>query len=338
MGQIVLRDRVLLYRARPHKVTWNEIPLQRSDLLAASAALERDVSSPVTSQASIDQSARRLGDILMGGLSAHAAAGGLLLLEPDPLLGNVPWPSVETADGAIGLRFNLEEAPSVLLDRSPAQTIARDSLDQPLVVGASVGAGESTYLPEVLSEARAVAQFGGRSNLLLAEQATEPHVAAHLASASIIHFAGHAAQYDGTTRLMLAPSGAHGDRPYLDAGLFRKDPPKAARLVVFSACASGKKEAGWNHGMGDIVDTLAALGVPEVVATRWQIDSASAVPMMDAFYRGLADGLSVPEALTAARRSLSRDARYSHPYYWAAYYASGAGNTTLSKVFHDNSQ
>ena len=46
--------------------------------------------------------------------------------------------------------------------------------------------------------------------------------------------------------------------------------------------------------MEDVVDTLASLGVPEVVATRWQIDSASAVPMMDAFYRGLANGLTVP--------------------------------------------
>ena len=88
--------------------------------------------------------------------------------------------------------------------------------------------------------------------------------------------------------------------------------------------------------MGDIVDTLAWLGVPHVVATRWQIDSASAIPMMDAFYRGLAGGLTVPEALTAARKSLIRDARYRHPYYWAAYYASGVGNSDLHEVFHDS--
>jgi CHAT domain-containing protein len=86
--------------------------------------------------------------------------------------------------------------------------------------------------------------------------------------------------------------------------------------------------------MGDIVDTLASLGVPDVVATRWQIDSASAVPMMDAFYAGLARGLTVPAALTAARQSLIRDPRYSHPYYWAAWYASGWGKSDLSQVFH----
>ena len=340
MGQIVLRDRVLLYRAGRHHATWSEVHFRRDDVLAASAALERYVSSPVTSQASIDQAARRLGDLLLSGVRAASAADDLLVLEPDPLLGNVPWPSVETAEGPIGLRFNLEEAPSVLLDRQPAagQALARSSLGQPLVVGASVGAGASTFLPEALNEARAVARFEAHSNLLLAGQATERQVAAYLASASLIHFAGHAAQYDGATRLLLAPTGTNGDKPYLDSSLFLRNPPRAAQLVVFSACSSGTNEAGWNHGMGDIVDTLAALGVPNIVATRWQIDSASAVPMMDVFYRGLANGLSVPEALTQARQSLSRDPRYSHPYYWAAYYASGSGNKTLREVFHDSSR
>ena len=339
LGQVVLRDRVLLYRANAHDVVWSQVFLQQADLLAAAATLERNVDSPATSQASVDVAARRVGDILISGLRAPPAPDGLLVLEPDPLLGNLPWPSVETADGPIGLRFNLQEAPSVMLDREDSKREAlRNSSGRPLVVGASVGAGEGVALPEVLDEARTVAQLGRNSNLLLADQATEPRVVAQLRSASTIHFAGHAAEYDGATRLLLAPSGTAGDRPYLDRTLLLKDPPSAARLVVFSACSTGMDDAGWNHGMGDIVDTLAWLGVPEVVATRWQIDSASAVLMMDSFYRGLATGLSVPQALTAARQSLIRDARYRHPYYWAAYYASGVGNTDLREVFHGNSR
>ena len=86
--------------------------------------------------------------------------------------------------------------------------------------------------------------------------------------------------------------------------------------------------------MSDIVATLASLGVRDVVATRWQIDSASALPMMDAFYSGLAQGLTVPQSLTAARQSLLRDPRYRHPYYWAAWYASGSGNSNLRQIFH----
>ncbi len=335
VGQIVLHDRVLVYRARAQHVEWNEVPLRLDDVLGSAAALERAVSSPATTQAAIDPVARRLGEALVGNVHAQRASD-LLVLEPDPLLGNLPWPAVETDGGALGLRFSLEESPAVLLPGTRA--LARGAQEQPLVVGASVGAGASTLLPEALQEARAVARFGSNTNLLLAGQATEPRVAAHLGSAPLIHFAGHATQYDGETRLLLAPTGTHGDRPYLDSSVFLKEPPKAARLIVFSACASGRNEAGWDHGMGDIVDTLAALGVPDVVATRWQIDSASAVPMMDAFYRGLASGRSVPEALTAARLSLSRDPRYRHPYYWAAYYASGAGSTTLREVLHDTSR
>jgi CHAT domain-containing protein len=254
-------------------------------------------------------------------------------------LGNLPWPAVETAEGPLGLHFNLEEAPSLLLEdgRSKGKDPRLSSEAKPLIVGASVASGQRQFLPEALKEARIVAGDSVRSDLLLAAEATAPHVAEHLSTAPVIHFAGHAAQYEGATRLLLAPSGAPGDRPYLDGALLRRDPPKTAQLVVFSACSTGKREEGWDHGMGDIVDTLASLGVPEVVATRWQIDSASAVPMMDVFYRGLSNGLSVPQALTAARQSLTRDARYSHPYYWAAYYASGMGTTNLREVFHGSS-
>jgi CHAT domain-containing protein/tetratricopeptide (TPR) repeat protein len=335
LGQVILLDRLLLYRANAQGVVWTSVPIGQQELLAAAAPLELAVTSPATSEYSVDQAARRVGRILLDPLDAAPAANGQLLLEPDPLLGNLPWPSVETAAGPIGLHFNLEESPSLLLVRRSA---ASASSAKSLVVGASVASQQSQLLPEVINEAREVARFGNEPNLLLGAQATQSQVAGRLGSATAIHFAGHAAQQDGGTRLLLAsaktPSVA--DRPFLDSTLLRKHPPRAARLAVFSACSTGKKEEGWNHGMGDIVDTLASLGVPDVVATRWQIDSESAVPMMDAFYGGLTRGLSVPQALTAARIALSRDPRYRHPYYWAAYYASGQGNSDLRQVFHSS--
>ncbi|MGA8044522.1 MAG: CHAT domain-containing protein, partial [Terracidiphilus sp.] len=123
----------------------------------------------------------------------------------------------------------------------------------------------------------------------------------------------------------------------LDASLLRKDPPKCARLVVFSACSTGRNEVGWDHGMGDIVDTLAAIGVPQVVATRWPIDSTTAVSLMRSFYRNLAAGDSAPESLTVARRTLAADPRYHHPYYWAAYYAFGTDHSNLQAIFRSSS-
>jgi tetratricopeptide (TPR) repeat protein len=331
LGQVVLFDRVLLYQATAHGVTWTSISVGKDELLAAVAPLERATSSPATSQDSVDQAARRVGGLLLQGFDVHSASTSQLLLEPDPTLGNLPWPAVETSTGPLGLAFDLEEVPSLLLAPRPA-TRSR-TLGSPLVVGASLIPGHNGGLPEALDEARAVARFGQAPSLVLADQATEPQVALRLPTATALHFAGHAAQRDGVTKLLLAPDATNPAEPYLDSSVLRKNPPRAAQLAVISACSSGKREEGWNHGMEDIVDTLAALGVPEVVATRWQIDSGSAVPLMDAFYGGLARGLSVPRALTSARQSLFRDARYRHPYYWAAYYASGTGKSDLHNLF-----
>jgi CHAT domain-containing protein len=240
----------------------------------------------------------------------------------------------------------------LLDERVAARAGARMGAEQkPLVVGASLAAGEEELLPEALNEARNVARFDVKPILLVGEEATEPEVMAHLATASALHFAGHAASQSGDMRLLLAPAKLSGPgvaqglkasgaakpgepKPWLNSELLRKHPPSAARLVVFSACSSGKKEPGWNHGMGDLVATLGALGVPDVVATRWQIDSASAVPMMSAFYGGLAEGRTVPQALTAARQTMAHDPRYKHPYYWAAWYASGQGTARLNSLFH----
>jgi len=362
LGQVVLPDRLLLYRATALGVTWTEVPVRKEEVLAAAERLERAVDSPETPMDAVDRAARRVGELLVDPVVGAVdlsqpdrvpAGRGPLLLERDPLLGNLPWPSVATAAGELGLRADLEESPSLLITDSsstqpvPSGSVRADAISanraqagRALVVGASVASGETQLLPEVLQEAQAVARFDIDPSLLVGDQATEPQVLARLATAAAIHFAGHAEKQEGGTRLLLSPMkfATASDTPWLDSELLRKHPPRAARLAVFSACSSGKKEAGWNHGMGDIVATLASLGVPDVVATRWQIDSGAAVPMMDAFYGGLAKGLTVPQALTAARQSLVRDPRYRHPYYWAAWYASGTGTSDLSPIFHSVSR
>jgi tetratricopeptide (TPR) repeat protein len=373
VGQVVLNDRLLLYRAGAGGVSWTQTSVSNGDVMAAVESLERSVTSPNTSAAEIDSAAQKAGSLFLAQLDAswphhltgpHTAihsprpdsAVPELLLEPDPVLGNLPWPSVEVASGPIGLHFNLAESPSLLLYGSnpmgsnpfhPSHPLMAPG--KSLIVGASVAADESQMLPEVMEEAKAVAAFTTSPTLLLGSDATEAGVIARLPNAASIHFAGHAAEELGATRLLLASSGTQDSavtsantegrsvgigKSWLDSDIIRGHPPRAARLAVFSACSTGKKEAAWNHGMGDIVSALASVGVPDVVATRWQIDSSSAILLTDNFYRNLAAGQTVSQALTSARLSLMRNPRYRHPYYWAAWYASGRGNATLTQIFH----
>jgi tetratricopeptide (TPR) repeat protein len=354
IGQIVLMDRVLVYRADTNGVTWSEKRLRRQDVLDAAQTLERAVSSPFTSLQTAEQLGAHLSDTLLPSIPASFNGAGFnrdspdaaLLLEADPELQNLSWAVLPTTSGPLGLRYPLAEMRSILADTAAvgeadvltsSRTRSRIG-DHALVVGASEAAQGEPPLPEVIDEARSVDAYLRSPQLLLGNEATAASVAQALGSATIFHFAGHAVRSGNGTELLLAASGSSDHNSSIDGAFLRQHRPRACRLAVLSACATGVREAAWNHPLQDIVETLGSLGVPEVVATRWQIDSEAAVPFMDSFYTSLSRGTSVAEALTSARRVQSEKSLYKNPYYWAAYYVTGRETTRLTGEFNGNVQ
>jgi CHAT domain-containing protein len=327
VGQIVLLDRVLVYRVDKAGVTWGQRSVHRKEVLDAAQTLERAVSSPFASPATTAKLGANLREALLPALPDDLPGNSSLLLEPDPTLQNLSWPVLPTRAGPLGLRYPIAELRSMLAaegnDLSHSQSYF-DNADRALVVGASVATGEAAPLPEALTEARNVNHFLNSPELLLGDQATYNHVAERIGSATVFHFAGHAVQTRSGTELLLAGDTPNrGETPWVDGAFLRKHPPRACRLAVLSACSTGSHEASWNHPLQDIVETLGSLGVPAVVATRWQIDSEASVPFINAFYESLAKGNSVAMALTSARRVQSGQSLYNNPYYWGAYYVTG---------------
>jgi CHAT domain-containing protein len=338
IGQIVLLDRVLIYRADKNGVVWSQRPRSMQDVLDAAQTLDRAVSSPFTSPETAAKLGARLADALLPPIPANLNPDSTLLLEPDPMLQNLPWPVLPTPKGPLGLQYPLDEMRSILVVRTgqnvsgdrPVETMCK----RPLVVGASVATGNEPPLPEALEEAGSVTRLLHSTQLLLGQQATTANLAQALGSATIFHFAGHAVQTGNGTELLLAASSPGELRPWVDGVFLRQHPPHACQLAVLSACSTGTREASWNHPLQDIVETLGDLGVPEVVATRWQIDSEAAVPFMDSFYQSLATGKSVAVALTSARGVQFSRSLYKNPYYWGAYYVTGGETTLIQKESH----
>ncbi len=66
-----------------------------------------------------------------------------------------------------------------------------------------------------------------------------------------------------------------------------------------------------------------AARVPEVIASRWMVDSAATAMLMKNFYAQLMTGMPAPDALDSAMRAVRARPEFSHPYYWAAFSAFG---------------
>jgi CHAT domain-containing protein len=64
-------------------------------------------------------------------------------------------------------------------------------------------------------------------------------------------------------------------------------------------------------------------GVPDVVASRWNVDSEATRQLMNFFYRQLLAGHDVSSSLRAAQKELAAKPGMAHPYYWAAFGVQG---------------
>ena len=332
IGQVVLLDRVLVYRMDRNKVQWSVKKRRRQNLLDAAQDLEFAVSSPSTSTATAEQLGAGLSDAFLPSLPDKMSDTGVVLLEPDPLLEDLSWPVLPTGSGPLGVNYPLTELDSILARSSKRPESKAGHEDRQLVIGASIAGGEAPPLPEALREAEDVNRYLHASTLLVGNDATSDRVGEAIGKARILHFAGHAVQTVDGPRLLLADLGT-GTDPWIDSAFLRKYPPHECQLAVLSGCSTGKHESSWNAPLPDLADILEASGVPAVVATRWQLNSEAAVPFMDRMYRSLQEGRCVAAALQDARAFQFRDPAHNKPYFWGAFYLTGREDRQLKDEF-----
>jgi CHAT domain-containing protein len=333
-GEIVLMDRVLVYQADAQGIRWSTRRHARRDILDAAQTLERAVSSPATSQITAQLLGRHLADALLPDLPSEELSDATLYLEPDPQLSNLAWPVLPTEQGPLGLSYAMAELPSILA--RPSELHSKERADgfqvaasdaRPLIIGASITDASEPPLPEAIEEARTVSSYLKAPTLLVGRQATIQAVTRRLPSASVLHFAGHAVPGKDGPRLLLAGNMSSQDpsasNPWIDGAFLESHPPRRCRLAVLSACGTGGHAAASVDPLQDLVETFYSLGVPQTVATRWQVDSEASVFFMKAFYASLLSGRSVAGALESARKLQFSNSTYNKPYYWGAYYVTG---------------
>ncbi|MGB8132198.1 MAG: CHAT domain-containing protein, partial [Candidatus Angelobacter sp.] len=136
-----------------------------------------------------------------------------------------------------------------------------------------------------------------------------------LASSQIFHYMGHGRPNGSGTSLDYDAS-----QP-LRTNDFEPNLLKHAGMAVLAACSGA---AGRDNGVADtnnLTRAFLSAGVPIVIASHWNVDSASTSQLMISFYEHLTKNESAAQAMYNARVDVLR--KNAHPYFWAGFSLAG---------------
>ncbi|MEE8525830.1 MAG: CHAT domain-containing protein, partial [Thermoanaerobaculia bacterium] len=164
-------------------------------------------------------------------------------------------------------------------------------------------------LPHARREGVAILRtLGGASRLLEGSEATEEFVKSRdLRRFGIIHFAAHAIideQKPERSAVVLARGTDGGDgrlqpREIVDLEL-------DGRVVVLASCQTAVGEVVRGEGPMSLARAFFRAEAPVVVAGLWRLPDAGTSSLVQSFYRHLARGASVAEAMAMAQRRMIR--------------------------------
>ena len=288
-------------------------------------------SSPSSDKGEISTNARRLYDWFIAPVESRISPARTLIIEADDPDRNLPFGAFQTHDGqylASTLQIARVDSFDAWIDSRAVSRIS--SNDNSLFVAspsiAMAYLSEFPPLPDALAEASSIAAMFPHSRVLSGHEATIETVTTNLKHATVLYFGGHSVSDSSKVGLVLATS--HGTNNHdiailTPAALSARD-LQGLSLIVLASCSTGKNPRS-NQDPQSIAQAFASIGVPNVVAAQWDVDSETTSTFMKSFYQSLLTGTSVAGSIRSAAKVLLAGPDSSHPYYWAAFTVFGRG-------------
>jgi CHAT domain-containing protein len=179
-------------------------------------------------------------------------------------------------------------------------------------------------LPGAEAEATAIAALYRRAALLTRGGATRAQFLDGIGDSQVVHFAGHAAaNAGGAAQLLLAPDA--NDSGALHLGELEARRLARTRVVVLAACRTAAGPVSRVEGALSLGRPLLAAGVPNVVASLWDVDDALSRRFFVALHRRLLVERDPLAAVRQAQIDLLQDGDpvLSHPASWAVFVSMG---------------
>jgi len=308
---LVLEHAVIVWHIAADGVFVRNVFLPRTEVITKVRALQKSLADR---NAKFDETAARELFLFLVQPALARIRSERLVIIPHEDLGTIPFQALlDPSDGRfLGERFQISYAPSasvlLALRRSPGLAGGR--------LLAVADPGITAARPEVEAIAKL---FPGRSKVVADELAREADVKTWVRDFDVIHLSVHG-KFDAAEPMLsyLNLGRGGGDDGRLTAVEMFGLPLDKSRLVVLSACETGRAEATHGNETLGMVRALIYAGAGTLVLSYWEVDSAATALWMQTFYEA-AQSRPVPEAARTALARVKARPEFSHPYYWAAF-------------------
>lgn len=310
---IVFPEKVVIFAADDRGVHISSSTVDSETLRRETEAFLRLCSDETSSLEKVNEAGSRLYNRLLQPVQNELTPNRALLIEADGFLSRIPWPALVARNG----KYLDEE---YMTTSNPGLFFTGDRSEKmhgtgPLV--AYPGAAEfdgKPYppLPHAREEADYVAQLQPDSVYLREEEVTAKELSRRLPRASSFHFAGHSISREQGGELLLS-----GKDQVLSASAVRRMDLRAMNFVVLSACSTAEADLDIARSPNGLVQAFLSAGARQVVASRWDVDSAATIEFMKDFYGSIGHGKSLLASATAARSNTRKT--YKHPYFWSSF-------------------
>jgi CHAT domain-containing protein len=327
---VALKDRLLIWLVRGSAITFRSVPVSRAELEGLAQRLYVLCDSPQSAVTDVRSTASQLAGYLLTPVEPQLQPGVPLEVELDDALSAAPFNVLPLSSGRpAGLGLAVAFVPALAVLGAPP--IAAAAAGAPAVaVGISTlpTASGVPPLPGAVEEAREVAAHYSDTDVLLNERATRESIERDIARARVFHFAGHSWNTANHPGLLVAPDQQAGESGpvILDADAIARMNLSRLRLAVISACSTERPRSQVDPAPFGFALGLLRAGARDVLATRWDLDSDTAVRYTREFYDRLNAGQTSIRAAQAAAGAIRNNPATQHPYYWASYQFFGSGS------------
>lgn len=289
------------------------LPVSELDLEATARRFIEHCSDPASDMETLRHEGSEIYRQMLLPIEPWLAGHQQLIVEPDGILSSIPLEALVDAQGRyLNDRFAVTVSPGMEYLNAARKWRGLSAASNAFILGDPIVPGWAP-LPDAEQEARNVAASFTHPHLFLHSDPKEINLPLEVSKADVFHFSGHASSSASTAGLIAGGNGL------LDAGKLGNLDHRRNQLVVLSACESSPGTDGAFDDQDSLVESLASAGVPDVVASRWNVDSAGTAQLMQDLYAQLLNGATVSEAFRSATMEMRSGSSFKHPYYWAGF-------------------